>query len=178
MRNDLQPGDVLLYRSGSGWLGKILTWGEWSNTPGEALEYCHAGIVLSPACDQGFEMNPPSSHYTVLSREPWDCIDVFRPTVEVSPAILADWAQRNVGTKYPFRKIAQFAAAGFLARLGWTWGARKLATAWGSEDHHLMVCSATVCEMLSESSGERMGWPRPDSDMRPADIPAGRVARV
>jgi len=178
MREDLKPGDILMYRPGKNWLGKLLSWGEWTGTPGEALEYAHVGIVLSPAAALGFEMNPPSSHYVKLLNEDWSIIDVFRCKEEVDSSILADFCARNAGTPYPYGKIAQLLGAGLFARLGLFKASRWAANLFAKETTRTAVCSATACMALDYATSGRTRWPKESADMRPADIPLGPVYKV
>jgi hypothetical protein len=178
MRDDLQPGDVLMYRAGNSFLGKLICTGSWTNTPREALEYAHAGIVVAPAADQGYEMNPPASRYTVLSKEDWSKIDVFRPTVPVEHATLADWCARHAGTKYPYDEVIQQGISGLFARLGLLKISRWIADQGPADDPKQAVCSATVCLALNAATGFCMQWPRHPDDMRPADIPLGNLTRI
>lgn len=174
----IQPGDILLYRPTAG-IGDLLSWGEWTGKDREALEYCHAGIVLTAV--QGYEQNPPATHYVDLSKEPWDRIDIWRIRSEytVDPAKLLAYAAANMNIKYPYLKIGQFFQATLLARIGLVKAARWVNGLWAHDDPHGYVCSATACACLSyAASGNKAIWPCPIADMRPADIPLGQVFPV
>lgn len=173
----LVPGDILLYRNTSG-LGKLITWGEWTNTPREGLEYNHAGIVVNPDTDLGFEMNWPKSRFLSLSKEDWNVIDVYRPMPIIDQPRLMEWCQANEGTPYPLAKLGQFLGAGLLARTGWTWAAKQVANAWDTDSPKWMVCSATAAKAVEYAARGPMAWPKHPDDMRPADIPLGSVCRV
>jgi hypothetical protein len=173
----LVPGDILLYRN-TNTLGKLITWGEWTNTPREGLEYNHAAVVVNPEAGLGFEMNWPASRFIYLDKEDWDVIDVYRVMPSVDQTKLLEWCKTNEGIRYPVAKLGQFLGAGLLARTGWTWAAKKVANAWDTDSPRWMVCSATVAKALEYSARGPLNWPKAADDMRPADLPLGNVCRV
>jgi hypothetical protein len=168
----LQPGDILLYRPAPG-IGSAISWGEWTGKPGEALEYAHAGIVLRPLNNQGFEQNPPSTHYTVLSEQPWDRIDVWRLTVPIDVPGLNAWAASHLGIKYPYMKYWRFLGAALLARIGCTSWAKSVDQGGGNSSAKWAVCSATVAMMLQDNCYGVQLWNQNPEDERPCDIPLG-----
>ena len=174
----LKPGDVLLYKPSPG-IGAAISWGEWSGAPGEALEYSHAGLVLDVAADQGFEQNPPETHYTKLSAEAWDYIDVWRVAdgVVVDAEKLRMWCANDVGVKYPYGKYFRFIGAGLLARVGLIKWAQAMDGGGIHSDKSWAVCSATVAMALTVATDTNL-WPKLEEDMRPCDLPLGRIRKV
>lgn len=176
----MEPGDILLYRPAPG-IGTLISWGEWTGQPQEAMQYSHAGVVINPIKDLGYEQNPPSTHYVKLSGEPWDRIDIWRINynIPIDPVKLAAYAANNLGVPYPYAKIGQFLGADILARLGAAGAAKWVNGLWANTDPHDSVCSATVCEALDAAVSPTVHlWPKAPSDMRPADIPLGLVRKM
>jgi hypothetical protein len=173
----LQPGDILLYRPKPG-IGSLISWGEWTGASGEALEYSHAGLVVDPLQDWGFEQNPPETHNTVLSREDWSVIDIWRVKAPVDKLAMTRWIANDLGTPYPYAKYFRFLGAAMLARVGLSTLAQKVDAGGGQNNPHWAVCSATVCMALSAACPGTKLWPKIDEDMRPCDIPLGSVERV
>lgn len=174
------PGDILLYRVPAGEnIGKYISWGEWDGGRGD-YKYVHAGLVLSPALDKGFEQNPPATHYTTLSGEDWSRIDVWRikPGIIMNPVKLDDWCKADLNVKYPYGKYFRFLGASLLARIGLQTLAQKLDAGGTHSDKSWAVCSATVCMALTAATGNDKLWPKLDENMRPCDIPLGQVVRV
>ena len=176
----IRAGDILLYRAAPG-IGSVISWGEWSGEPGEALQYSHAGIVLNPATAQGYEQNPPSTHYVNLLAEPWDRIDVWRvnPQYYVDAVKLEAYAAAHLNIPYPYEKYFRFVEAALLARVGLIKAALAIDDSGGRSDPHWEECSATACATLNAAITDSTGlWPKIPENMRPADIPLGKVFRV
>ncbi len=186
MRNNLLPGDILLYRKDESvpWyksltlMGTYISWGEWNGGRGN-YDYVHAGIVLDPSADRGFEQNPPATHYTELSKENWALIDVYRlnPEYKIDVEKLTEWCASDLDVKYPFGKYFRLFGAAALARIGLISAAQSMDAGGTHSDKSWAVCSATVCMALSASTGAKL-WPVLDEDMRPCDIPLGQVTKV
>ncbi len=182
MRQDLQAADILLYHvlaSDTLDIQRLISLGERDGSNADT-QYYHAGLVLDPAKDQGFEMNPPASGYTSLQAQPWNRIDVYRPTVPVDLGRLQAWCAVNKGTPYPYEQIAKFLGADIAADVtGFDilekWLDAPLST---PRSPHLDVCSATVADALDDATHGNMGWNRLDANVRPCDIPAGKVVLV
>ena len=176
----LRPGDILLYKATSG-IGTAIEWGEWDAGKGD-YQYTHAGLVLDPSTDQGFEQNPPSTHYTQLSQEAWDHIHVWRvtPGVLLSWDELKAWCASDLGVKYPYGKYFRFLGASILARIGLTSWAQSLDAGGKHSDKSWAVCSATVALALDNAKigAPQSLWPKLAEDMRPCDIPLGQVYMV
>lgn len=158
---DLQPGDILLFKN-YGWLGELISWGEWNGEPREALEYSHIALVLDDL--QAVEMNPPESRKFLLSEVPWERVDVFRVQTSVPPPGLTPFilvstrkafqeeAVRRLGEHYAFGYIAQAAGVGILARLGLGKVARWLMNRPNPMPaKHGDVCSTWAEEVVSEA---------------------------
>jgi hypothetical protein len=181
MRTDLQPGDILLYHvlaTDTVDIQRLISLGEHDGSAAN-FEYYHAGLVLDPGADQGFEQNPPSAHYTVLSQEPWNRIDVWRPTMPLDIAKLKAWCWGAKGTPYPYGQIAKFLVADITGELT---GLRVLENLIdlpaSGRSPHLDMCSAVVANALDDASNGQMGWTRPDADERPCDLTTGQVVLV
>lgn len=166
----LYPGDILLFRN-FGWLGALISWGEWTGKPKEALEYSHIGLVLDDL--QACEMNPPASKKYLLSEVPWDRVDVWRLQTEDgwalvnSPKMVAAFqaeATRRLGERYNFGYIATLAGVGLLARIGLggfsSWLMNRANPA---PDNHRDICSTWAEEILTVA----VRTVRPDFDLFP-----------
>jgi len=186
----LKPFDVLLYRN-SGWLGNLISWGEWNGTKNEALEYSHIAVVYDPAAGKGFEMNPPSAHFIDLDKQPWDRIDVGRIAVDGQDvfddvvAVDAARAQAHamLGMRYDYGFIGKSLFVSVLARVGLRgWASQVMARK--DSNARRAVCSSTaqeICEaglsvdylgmhLEPEGIGEGM--------MRPSDWPRSPLLTI
>lgn len=152
---NLLPGDVLLYLN-HGWLGNLISWGQWNGTPGEALEYSHVGLVLDDL--YSVEMNPPASRKFPLSEVPWDRVHVYRLglggrelfTVGVVQEAFRREALRRLGERYHYGYIATALGASLLARVGLGGASRWLLNrANPMPGMHRDVCSTWTEEVLT-----------------------------
>ena len=173
----LRPGDMLLYHPVPG-IGALISWGEWSGEPGEALEYCHAGIVVDPLRDLGFEQNPPASHWTKLSEEDWARIDVWRlkPEFSVDPQKLTQWCNDHLNIDYPYEKYFRFIEAAIAARAGDISLAQQVDSAGKLSNPQWEVCSAMAVNAVESASAAV--WPKLAEDERPADVPLGPIEKI
>jgi hypothetical protein len=146
--NDLQPGDILLYKN-HGLLGTLIGWFSWDGGKGNT-DYSHIGQVFDAVTSM--EMNPPSSRLFDMKELDFDRIDVYRFDIKgVNPyadptavTLLQNYVKTRIGMKYDFGFIGECLGAGLLARAG----AVTLAQKWihnTTRDNHREVCS-TWCE--------------------------------
>lgn len=154
--SNLIPGDILLYKN-HGWLGAVISWGSWTGTPKEALEYSHIGLVLDDL--QSVEMNPPNSRKFSLDEVPWDRVDIWRVNIEgVNPFQIeivrkhfVGYAMSRLGEKYNYGYIATSAGLGLLSRIGLGSVSRWLINRSNPMPGNKMdVCSTWAEEVISE----------------------------
>lgn len=189
MRPDkLYPGDILLYLN-HGWLGNLISWGSWTGTSQEALEYSHIGLVLDDL--QSCEMNPPASRKLLLSEVPWDRVHVWRLGIDgVEPFMLEavqakfqELAVKRLGERYHYGYIATSLGVGLLSRIGLGGVSRWLMNrSNAAPDLHRDVCSTWAEELLSSAIQEWM----PTFDLfpdlgenraKPSDYPRSRYLK-
>lgn len=181
----IQVGDILLYRNPPTWsVGKAITVAEHDDTSADAWDvYYHAGLVVDPVSGEGWEQNPPGTHWTDLASEDWDRIDVWRVKSGpfLSATALQAYAQGHLNIPYPYGMLAKFLGADVIGTLGLPSMARWLDKLGPTTDARAAVCSAEVCLALNSvvgvSWGSRM-WPKAPDEMRPCDIPLGFVQQV
>ena len=178
----LQDGDILLFLAVQG-ISSAISWAQWIDGQ-EADRYAHAALAIDVANDQGYEQNPPSTHYTKLSQQPWDRMEIWRllPGIKIDPAKLRAYCAAHLGIGYPFFKYFRFIEAAALARAGATSAALAVDSGGSNKaDPAWEVCSATVCDALDHAKVDpsQVLWTKiNDEDERPADIPLGKVMQI
>jgi len=170
---NLQPGDVLLYSTPpSGiwnFIGRGISFFEGlAADPGDNIKYEHAAIVVDPASDQGFETNPPSAHWIRLSEQPWDRIDVYRPTgLKVDQNKLLGFCYARLGQPYSYATIARFLGIGLVGAVS------SKAAGWlirRNEGWHGEVCSTMVDDALEAATGKDIVPQNGQDNVRPSDL--------
>jgi hypothetical protein len=183
----IQDGDILLYKppAGISMEGAISVM-EKDNTDSDKWDmYAHAGIVTNALNNQGYEQNPPATHYTDLRGEPWDRIDVWRllpaPLKTLDVPRLRSYAAQHLGIPYPYGMIAKYLQADIVGQHGLPGLAKWLDNLGPTTDPSHAVCSATVCLALWSSVDLKFDgqlWTKPCDEMRPCDIPLGMVTQI
>ena len=172
----LKPFDVLLYQN-YGYMGTLISWGEWVGRPGEALQYSHVGLVYADIT-QSFEMNPPAARVFPMSQVPMNRLDVWRLAIggvdvfDDADAVAAAKAQADamVGKPYDYGFIGKALGASVLARVGLS----GLASRWmqaNQPTQHSAVCSNTAEVVIG--AGVRVH--HPDWTIEPQGIGPGEM---